>query len=338
METAVGKKSLKAKMLGKLKKIKSKFYNPEKGVEKKMVLRFAIGLLAGLAGAIIITLGVFAVGIYQYSWNGSITNKMIELVPFPAALVNYKIITIKDFKSDLATIEHYYAKQNEEGGGQVPIPTAEEMKSSVYSRLINSVLLKEIATQLGVKVGEVEVETEFQKVALQAGSEAQAEASIKDLYNWNKEQFKAKVLRPYLLEKNLDEKISNDPSLNAVAKDKASQVLAEVKAGETSFDDLAKKYSDDPGSAVKGGDLGFFGRGQMIKEFEDAAFALKAGEVSDLVKTVYGYHIIKVEEVKTDEKTKEEQVHAKHILIRGEGLDSFIAKANEQAKIYKFVN
>jgi peptidyl-prolyl cis-trans isomerase D len=76
-------------------------------------------------------------------------------------------------------------------------------------------------------------------------------------------------------------------------KAKASEVLARVKKGED-FTALAKKYSEDDGSASQGGDLGFFGRGQMVPEFENAAFTLKEGNISDLIVTKYGFHIIKV--------------------------------------------
>ncbi|MGH9342463.1 MAG: peptidylprolyl isomerase [Terriglobia bacterium] len=78
----------------------------------------------------------------------------------------------------------------------------------------------------------------------------------------------------------------------------AQKVLAQVKAGGN-FADLAKKYSQDTGSAQNGGELGWIKRGQTVKAFEDAAFSMKPGEISNLVKTEYGYHIIKVEDKQT---------------------------------------
>jgi len=81
---------------------------------------------------------------------------------------------------------------------------------------------------------------------------------------------------------------------DAAARQKAEEVLNKVKSGGD-FAKLAEEYSDDPGSASRGGDLDYFRRGRMAKEFEDAAFALKVGEVSGVVKTDFGYHIIKVE-------------------------------------------
>ncbi|MBI5891653.1 MAG: SurA N-terminal domain-containing protein [Nitrosomonadales bacterium] len=82
------------------------------------------------------------------------------------------------------------------------------------------------------------------------------------------------------------------------AKAKAEQVLQLVKQSPSKFAELAKQYSQDPGSANNGGDLGMFGRGAMVKPFEDSVFGLKAGEVSGLVLSDFGYHIIKLVAVK----------------------------------------
>ena len=83
---------------------------------------------------------------------------------------------------------------------------------------------------------------------------------------------------------------------DAQARAKAEKLLAELKGG-ADFEALAKKESDDPGSATNGGDVGFFGKGRMVKPFEDAAFALeKPGDLSGLVETQFGFHIIKLVE------------------------------------------
>ena len=81
----------------------------------------------------------------------------------------------------------------------------------------------------------------------------------------------------------------------AAARKKAEELLAKVKAG-ADFADLATKNSDDSGTKSKGGDLGLFGRGKMVQPFETAAFALEPGQVSDIVESPFGFHIIKVEE------------------------------------------
>jgi peptidyl-prolyl cis-trans isomerase D len=82
------------------------------------------------------------------------------------------------------------------------------------------------------------------------------------------------------------------------AEAKAEQLLQEVRQNPAKFAELARKNSQDPGSAANGGDLGFFGRGMMVKPFDDAVFALKIGEISGLVKSDFGYHIIRLVAVK----------------------------------------
>lgn len=100
-----------------------------------------------------------------------------------------------------------------------------------------------------------------------------------------------------------------DEATVAAARAKADDVLAKIRAGE-SFEDLAKTHSDDIGSAQAGGDLGFFNRGVMDPAFEDAAFALKKGDVSDLVRTSFGFHILKLDAIRESKGKSFEDVRA----------------------------
>ncbi|SCY79972.1 peptidyl-prolyl cis-trans isomerase D [Nitrosospira sp. Nl5] len=84
----------------------------------------------------------------------------------------------------------------------------------------------------------------------------------------------------------------------AAARAKAEQLLAQIKQAPQRFPELAKQHSQDPGSASNGGDLGFFARNMMVKAFEDAVFQMKPGEISDVIETDHGFHIIKLSEVK----------------------------------------
>lgn len=118
---------------------------------------------------------------------------------------------------------------------------------------------------------------------------AVSDAEVKSWYEGHKERYQQPEERraSHIL-------ISADKGDKAQAKAKAEEVLKEVQKNPASFADLAKKYSQDPGSAAKGGDLGFFGRGMMVKAFEDTAFKLKEGEISGIVESDFGFHIIKV--------------------------------------------
>ncbi|HJQ32625.1 MAG TPA: peptidylprolyl isomerase [Pyrinomonadaceae bacterium] len=112
----------------------------------------------------------------------------------------------------------------------------------------------------------------------------------------------------------IDAYIAAHPEMDSKAsRAKIEGLLARARAGED-FAKLADEFTEDPSGKGRGGDLGWFGRGQMVKPFEDAAFALKPGEVSGVVESQFGFHIIKLEERRGEGGA--EEVHARHILLR----------------------
>ncbi len=94
------------------------------------------------------------------------------------------------------------------------------------------------------------------------------------------------------------------------ARERAEALLAEVRRSPATFAEVARKNSQDPGSAERGGDLGFFGRGAMVKPFEDAVFAMKSGEISNLVESDFGFHIITLTGQRGGQKKAFEEVRA----------------------------
>jgi peptidyl-prolyl cis-trans isomerase C len=125
------------------------------------------------------------------------------------------------------------------------------------------------------------------------------------------------------------------------AKDRAEQILEWLKKGEK-FETLVEQYSEDQGSKAKGGDLGYIMKGQMVKPFEDAAFSLKIGEISSVVETDYGYHLIQVDDhrearTRTFEEVKDQirkQLTDERSRARAE---EFMSKATKDAglEIYR---
>jgi len=133
----------------------------------------------------------------------------------------------------------------------------------------------------------------------------------------------------------LDKKATeSDIALNRQALE---DVKKRIESGDATFEAEAEVESDDEGTSQKGGDLGWFGKGAMVPEFEAMAFSIDTGVISEPVRTQYGFHIIKVEERELDSAGAVSRVKARHILIKdnpsGETLDALSAKADEVRKM-----
>jgi len=188
-------------------------------------------------------------------------------------------ITVDAFKKELENLPPYLKPMTE---------TADGKKEMLETMIIRELILQE-ASKEGIentpavkdKLDELKKRLVVEAY-LKKKVEEQAKVSDEDLkkfYDQNKDKFKTgdQVRASHILVKSEKE---------------AKEVLAQLKAGGN-FEELAKKLSSD-GAAAKGGDLGWFSKGSMIPEFEKVAFTMKEGQVSDIVKTKFGYHIIKL--------------------------------------------
>ncbi len=169
-----------------------------------------------------------------------------------------------------------------------------------------------------------------------ATAQPPTDAECKDYYDKNPDKFKlGEAVRASHILILADEKA--DEATKKKARAQIEAVNKRVKAGED-FAQLAKEHSQD-GSAAQGGDLDFFGRGRMVPPFEQAAFALKPGEVSDIVTTQFGYHIIKVTERRTESTIPFDdqlQERLRQILTeqkKQEKAASFVASLKQKSKI-----
>lgn len=159
--------------------------------------------------------------------------------------------------------------------------------------------------------------------------------AMKKYYEENKDAYYTDtVTASHILIKTQDDKgkdLSEEKQVEA--KKKAEEVLAKVNAGED-FATLAKKYSDDTGSAESGGELGTYGReNDLVKEFSDASFNLKSGEVSGLVKTQFGYHIIKCTERIDKQETYEDVKSKIKSTLTNEKYNAYVEKLQKAATI-----
>jgi len=159
-----------------------------------------------------------------------------------------------------------------------------------------------------------------------AGKVTVSDKEIKDYYDSNPETFQTpeRVRASHILIK-VDP--NSDESQKTEARDKISQIQKKLQKGQD-FSALATEYSEGP-SGPKGGDLGYFTRGQMVKPFEDAAFTMKPGEVSGMVETRFGYHLIKVTDKTPESKLSYDDVKEK--------LGEFLKQRKVQEEIQPYV-
>jgi len=253
------------------------------------------------------------------------------------AKIGNKIITVSEFNKILSFYEASQKKMIEKNP---------QLKETILWQLVQGAVIAKVARDKGFdKKPEIKNQQELILNNFLASQYLQkevvekitlSEKEIKAYYNDHPEAFKTpeSVKARHIL--ILVEKTAAEADKKNL-KAKAEGILARLKAGED-FAKLAEENSDDPGSKSKGGDLGFFEKGSMVPAFEETAFSLKPGELSEIVETEYGYHIIKVEEKKEaslepyeaiKDKVKEQALQE----VRKAKVTAFVEKALKEAKV-----
>lgn len=298
--------------------------------------RFLIVLAVGVIVFAITIAGIFGIGLYAFDWNDQVTSAMVRVVPYPAARVDGEFVSYQQYRDDVATLAVYYQNEAVASGGQ---PTDDEISELVLNRLLRDVVTEREAKGLGIRVSAAEVEARFNEVVADAGSLETVRQTLQELYEWDTTTFKERVIRPFFYRERLQQVLGANQALNQQARQKAEDLLNQLRAG-SSFETLAQQNSDDSATAEKGGDLGSFGRGVMVAAFEEAAFALDIGQLSDIVQTPFGYHIIKLEDKRqtTVEGTAVEEIHARHILVATVNVDEWITDQLRQSAVSIFVS
>jgi len=259
-----------------------------------------------------------------------------------------------EFQKASVIAQYYFEKQGEKGGGDITDSEVDEyFKQPVNQHKFDQIIADakskdpQFASQeippeqmnmLKQRLGRIYI---AEKKAIDQGLDKKPEVRLQMLLQH------ARVLaQKYAVDKLQEKMKASDEEVNAYLtahpeldtdkknREKAEEVLKRARAGED-FAKLAQEFSSD-GTKDKGGDLGWFGHGQMVPAFEQAAYALKPGQISDVVQTQFGFHIIKLEERKTETKDgkTEEMIHARHILISDSGSNPFAPpqSSRERAK------
>lgn len=213
------------------------------------------------------------------------------------ARVGNRVLTIADFES----LVKYYSVER-----KTDLSRDEKIKKDILDIMVKRMALADMARKKDIdKRMDVAQLIELNVDGILAAELIKEEVSNKievtedDMrlyYKMNTQEFKSpEMVRARHILIKVDKSASDEDRKKA--KEKAEEILKRIKNGED-FAKLASEFSDDPATKEKRGDLGFFPKDRMVKSFEKAAFSLNPGEVSDIVETHFGYHIIKVEEKK----------------------------------------
>lgn len=216
------------------------------------------------------------------------------------------LVTIGDRKITMADLDKtigYLDAQKQQMIEQNP-----QLKEQLLRQLVQSIVITDLAKKAGYDkkadiIDRLQFFTDNYLAAEYLKREVVnnitiSEDDMKSYYDSHKDDFKTpEMVRIRHILIRVETGASEEEKQKA--KEKAEDILNKIKSGED-FAKLASEFSDDTMTKPKGGDLGLISRGRLVKPFEDAAFALKPGEISELVETQYGYHIIKVEEKKDE--------------------------------------
>lgn len=267
---------------------------------------------------------VFGLGIYLGRWSGPVTAAVTRVIPLPAASLGSEPLPYRRYLVHDRALIHYKQAAQQQTPGLFASVRPVDTSAEALDKLIKDAATLAVLRQLGLSLNRADVDQTYTAQILQGGSAEEATAAIRRLYEWTPAEFKDNVLRIVVAREKIREKLSFDETLNRTARLQAERVYALVKAGDKPFDELAKAYSQDA-YAANGGDLGFVVRGEQLKEIDDAAFALEVGQVSDIIHTKYGFHILKVEEKKT--ANGQDQIRLRQIFTAAPSVDERINAA-----------
>lgn len=281
---------------------------------------FAMGIaaLVVLVGVMGIAYTVWAV---KDASESPFVLKVAEVLNLPVARVNSAVIPYYTYIEDVQTLNEFYKKAPE---GVFPPTTEQAISDQVLSRLIVNSLVKDIARENKLFVTAEDIQEAKNNIFAQYNSEEEVKTELQMQYGWSIETYINKILKPLILERKVTDAFvageiaaneagyeaedeikashilfrTSDDEGNPIenldeVKKQAEEVMERAKNGED-FAELASEFGSDSTKDM-GGDLGWFGRGMMVPEFEEAAFATEAGQVHNgLVETQFGYHVVKV--------------------------------------------
>ncbi len=294
-----------------------------------------------LMAVLILIMGyVIFIGIFV-EFNSLTTNKFViqttRLVPYPVAIVGTQMISYSKLINQLKAVKRFYQNQDfSRLGFRVDFSTDEGKKKlkikekNVLEKLIENTVIKDEAQKRGIKLTSAIINEEVDRKLKEYGSENKLKNNLKKLYGWNIKDFKENIVEPDIYKTKLFAQIRNTDQSYVLAEKKIKKAQKELKAGE-SFSIVAKKYSMGK-SAQQGGELGWFKANQMIPAVAQVAFQLNKNQISPIIKSSLGYHIIKIDDRKKESNVV--MVKISQIFIKTKSFSQWLSQLEKKQKIF----
>jgi parvulin-like peptidyl-prolyl isomerase len=293
-----------------------------------------------LAGIIVAYILIIAVLIYGFGMNNKIIAATTRIIPYPAAIIgNNKFVTISEINNDLQAVKNFYEVQDfSKLGLRVDFSTDEGQKrlkireKQLLNKMIENKVIEILSKERSINITDEMVDQSVKRKMDEYGTEQSASDNLKRLYGWTLEDFKNKVVKPSLYAEALEKSVleQNQESFSAEAKEKINKAKQELDA-KNDFTEVAKKYSEGQ-TAGTGGDLGWFTKEQLVGPVADTVFSLKKGEISSIVESELGYHIVKLEDKKTENGS--DLVKISQIFARKKTFADWLDEKIKQSKVY----
>lgn len=289
----------------------------------------------------LIVIGLFvlmSIMIYGFGMNNSLTRKVAQIFPYPAGVIDgVHFITINNLEKNVQAVKKFYESQDFSSVGlSVDFTTADGKnrlkikEKEVLTKLIENRIIEILANQKGIKLTSEDVSQEVQKRMTSDKDQQAFVDNLQKLYGWNQNDFETKIVRPDLYKEKLAENVRQNEKNSVNAKKKIDQALAELQT-KKDFSEVAKKYSEGE-SAKNGGELGWFSADQMLPEIALTAYSLKKGETSEAIESSLGYHIIQVEDKKTENGS--DKLQLKQIFARTTNFADWLLEQEKNMKIH----
>jgi hypothetical protein len=312
----------------KFKSLKKEVHKKNKFNPKKWLTRFFITLIVLIIAFSLIVIS----GIYFFKWDNIYTNKVIDYLPLPIAKINNDFISYKEFR-DLY-MAYLVSAGNMNNSSNLNVIES-DIKKDALDRLIDKKIIENISNNRNIFITDAEVKVYYDMYIGEAGSKENLEKIVLEMYGWNLDKFEKMILRPFILQDKLNNYFIWSKDFNKTGEEKANDIFNQLKKDYTKekFIELVKSSSEDIATINNEGDLGWVEKDKMVKEFEDAVFNLEENQISEVIRTIYGFHIIMVDEINKEE----EKVKARHILIKARHLGDAITAEKNNTKILNFL-